>query len=73
MNFQKLLKKTYFYISGMRFGLMQAKIGLATVIMNFEVELSPEQEVPIEIHKRTIVILPANPVRLKFNKRKNTY
>lgn len=55
----------------MRFGLMQAKIGLATVIMNFKVDLSPEQEVPIEIHKRTIVMLPANPVRLKFNKRKN--
>ncbi|XP_046660378.1 probable cytochrome P450 6a14 [Homalodisca vitripennis] len=57
---------------GMRFGLMQAKVGLATIILNFHVDLSPDQEVPIEIDKRSLALMPANPVLLNFNKRKIT-
>ncbi|XP_046678174.1 probable cytochrome P450 6a13 [Homalodisca vitripennis] len=55
---------------GRNFGMLQIKIGLATVISNFKVDLSPEQEVPINIDTRSIVVTPANPVLLRFTPRK---
>ncbi|XP_054288640.1 probable cytochrome P450 6a13 [Macrosteles quadrilineatus] len=54
---------------GMRFGQTQAKVGLATVVLNFLVDLSPEQEVPIAIDNKAIVMMPAKPVLLMLQKR----
>uniref|UniRef100_A0A1B6M5I4 Cytochrome P450 n=1 Tax=Graphocephala atropunctata TaxID=36148 RepID=A0A1B6M5I4_9HEMI len=54
---------------GRNFGILQIKIGLATVVSNFKIELSPEQEVPIQIDTRCIVVTPANPVVLKVTPR----
>ncbi|XP_054287788.1 probable cytochrome P450 6a13 [Macrosteles quadrilineatus] len=57
---------------GRSFGLLQIKIGLATILYNFSVHPSPKQRVPIEIDKRCIVVTPANPIHLKFSiRRKN--
>lgn len=53
----------------MRFGQTQAKVGLATVVLNFLVDLSPEQEVPIAIDNKAIVMMPAKPVLLVLQKR----
>lgn len=53
----------------MRFGQMQAKVGLATVISNYQVELTPEQELPIEIDRFSVPLKPAKPVLLQFIKR----
>ncbi|KAG8306650.1 hypothetical protein J6590_042434 [Homalodisca vitripennis] len=56
---------------GMRFGLLQAKMGLTTVVLNFQVELSPGQEVPLTFNNQALVLTPANPILLKFSHRKN--
>ncbi|XP_046671766.1 probable cytochrome P450 6a13 isoform X1 [Homalodisca vitripennis] len=51
---------------GMRFGLMQTKLGLATVILNFKVHLAPEQEIPIKFSTTSTVTQPENGVLLNF-------
>uniref|UniRef100_A0A1B6KVA4 Cytochrome P450 n=1 Tax=Graphocephala atropunctata TaxID=36148 RepID=A0A1B6KVA4_9HEMI len=54
---------------GMRFGLMQTKLGLATVLLNFRVHLAPEQEVPIKISPTSTVTQPEDGVLLNFVRR----
>lgn len=39
----------------MRFGLLQSKVGLATVLRNFRVTLSPKTKVPIEMEPNSVV------------------
>uniref|UniRef100_A0A1B6KCQ8 Cytochrome P450 n=2 Tax=Graphocephala atropunctata TaxID=36148 RepID=A0A1B6KCQ8_9HEMI len=56
---------------GMRFGLLQAKVGLATVMLNFQANLPPEQEVPVQFNNQAIILMPAKPILLKFSHRKN--
>uniref|UniRef100_A0A1B6GB64 Cytochrome P450 n=1 Tax=Cuerna arida TaxID=1464854 RepID=A0A1B6GB64_9HEMI len=55
---------------GMRFGLLQTKIGLTEMLSNFEFGLSPETQVPIQIHKRAFVTQPEKPILLSLTKRK---
>lgn len=56
----------------MRFGLMQAKVGLSTILLNYQLKLSPNQQKPIEINKKSLVLMPAKPVLLEFSKRNKT-
>uniref|UniRef100_A0A1B6M4B3 Cytochrome P450 n=2 Tax=Graphocephala atropunctata TaxID=36148 RepID=A0A1B6M4B3_9HEMI len=53
---------------GERIGHVLTKIGIATVILNFRVEISSSQG-PIEIHPYAVALQPAKPVWLKFIKR----
>lgn len=39
----------------MRFGLMQSKMGLATVLKNFHVTLSPKTKYPLEMDPSSFV------------------
>ncbi|KAG8254103.1 heme binding [Homalodisca vitripennis] len=54
---------------GMRFGKMQVKAGLCTIIANFELSLTPETPDPVEISPNTVVTTPVHPIRLKIMKR----
>lgn len=41
----------------MRFGLMQVKLGLVTLIKNYEVSLSPKMEGPLQIDKKSLFLI----------------
>lgn len=43
---------------GLRFGMMQARIGLVALIKNFEFAISPETTIPIGISKKAFLTTP---------------
>lgn len=43
---------------GLRFGMMQARIGLVALIKNFEFLISPETIIPIGISKKMLLTTP---------------
>lgn len=44
-----------YIVLGMRFGLMESKIGLATVLKNFRIKLNPMTKTPAEIDPSSFV------------------
>ncbi|XP_046677831.1 probable cytochrome P450 6a14 [Homalodisca vitripennis] len=54
---------------GMRFGLMQTKIGLATFIPKFRVEIAPDTPIPIKLLPTSFVTQSDRPVTLKVIRR----
>lgn len=51
---------------GLRFGQMQAKVGLCCLLRNFEFRVSPKME-PVEIDKSTFLITTKSPILLEYN------
>lgn len=54
---------------GMRFGLMQVKLGLAVLIKNYEVTLSPKMDGPLLFNKTSFLASVEGGVWLTFKKR----
>lgn len=44
---------------GLRFGLMQARIGLVTLLSNYEFSICSKSKVPIEIEKKSFILSPS--------------
>lgn len=53
----------------MRFGLMQVKLGLAVLIKNYEVTLSPKMDGPLLFNKTSFLASVEGGVWLTFKKR----
>lgn len=51
--------------SGMRFGLMQARIGLATILKDFELQPSSQTQFPLQIQPNSQVVVPLGGMVLK--------
>uniref|UniRef100_A0A182Q911 Cytochrome P450 n=1 Tax=Anopheles farauti TaxID=69004 RepID=A0A182Q911_9DIPT len=51
---------------GLRFGMMQARIGLAMLLKHFEVLPCEETDVPLTYSPRAFVLTPVNGVRLRL-------
>lgn len=51
---------------GLRFGMMQAKIGLALLLKNFRMTLHPKTTVPLEIDPEALIYVTKNDILLKF-------
>lgn len=51
---------------GLRFGMMQARIGLVTILNNFEISLGSKTTVPLVIEAKPIILSPDGGVYLKF-------
>lgn len=43
---------------GLRFGMMQARIGLATLIANFKFKKSEKSVIPLEFSKKSMILTP---------------
>lgn len=59
---------------GLRFGLMQARIGLVTLLGNYEFSICSKTKVPLEIEKKNFILTPSggmwlNVKPLNVNKR----
>lgn len=53
---------------GMRFGLLQSKIGLAMLLKHFKFDICAKTEVPIKINQINMLFVPLNGVWLKIEK-----
>lgn len=53
---------------GLRFGMMQAKVGLATLLNNFTFELSPRTTVPLEFDPKSLVLCAKDPMYFKVKR-----
>ncbi|XP_062540504.1 probable cytochrome P450 308a1 [Armigeres subalbatus] len=54
---------------GMKFGLTQSKIGIATLLSKYRVMQSDKQELPLEIARQSYLLAPKNGIWVKFNNR----
>ncbi|XP_055611068.1 probable cytochrome P450 308a1 [Uranotaenia lowii] len=55
---------------GMKFGLTQSKIGMATLLNRYRVELAPKQELPLEFSRTSFLRVPKKGVWIRFVERK---
>jgi len=53
---------------GLRFGMMQARVGLVTLLNNFEISLSSKSVVPLKIQSRGLILTAEGGIWLKVNK-----
>ena len=53
---------------GMRFGMIQAKIGLASLLANFKFDTCSKSIVPMQFLKHTFILTPSEGVYLKVEK-----
>ena len=52
---------------GIRFGMLQTKLGLARLLQNFKFEISPKTDIPIKITSVSLLVLPGHGVWLKVS------
>uniref|UniRef100_A0A1B6L0T5 Cytochrome P450 n=1 Tax=Graphocephala atropunctata TaxID=36148 RepID=A0A1B6L0T5_9HEMI len=55
---------------GLRFGLMKVKAALATLVLDYQISVTPETEVPLKLKGNSFTTLPSKPLMLVFTKRK---
>lgn len=53
----------------MRFGLLQVKTGLTTVLSKYNFDKAPETQVPIEMDCKSITSSAKDGIKLKISKR----
>lgn len=53
---------------GLRFGMMQARVGMVTLLSNFDLSLCEKSTVPLEISKKSFILTAEGGVYLKFEK-----
>jgi cytochrome P450 family 6 len=53
----------------MRFGLMQTKVGLVSILSSYEVHVSERTPVPIVLDPRSFVTSPSGGIYLKITER----
>nr|XP_046491929.1 uncharacterized protein LOC124223738 [Neodiprion pinetum] len=58
---------------GMRFGLIQTKVGLVSLLSRYRFKPSPNLKVPIELDKGNFVLSPKGGVKLRIEKRSVTF
>ncbi|KAF5889817.1 cytochrome P450 3A30-like [Clarias magur] len=56
---------------GMRFALVAMKLAVVEVLQRFDISLSEETKVPLELDNSGL-LAPKNPIKLKFTPRKMT-
>lgn len=66
-------KKTKIYVSvcmfvGMRFGLMQTKIGLVTLLNKNRVTLSSKTKIPLKLDAKTFITTTESPIYLNIER-----
>lgn len=52
----------------MRFGLMQTKIGLTTLLKHYKTTLSPTTKVPMPVHPKMTLTTSLEPIHLNISK-----
>jgi hypothetical protein len=58
-----------FAISGMRFGLMQTKVGLVSLLSKYEISVSEKTPIPLVMDAKSIILSPLGGMWLKIKSR----
>lgn len=53
---------------GARFGMMQAKVGLVSLLRNFKFSVSEKTEIPMKMHQFSVLIMPQDDIHLKVER-----
>lgn len=53
---------------GARFGKVQTKVGLVTILKNFKLSKSPKTEFPVKFNTNIALLAPKNEIFIKFEK-----
>lgn len=53
---------------GLRFGMMQARVGLVTLLSNYEFSICDKTSIPLEISKKNFILTAEGGVFLNFRK-----
>ncbi|KAJ3631392.1 hypothetical protein MTP99_012521 [Tenebrio molitor] len=56
---------------GLRFAVLQSKIGLVTLLKNYKIKLSPKTRIPLTLHKKGFIIMAEGGVWLDVEKINN--
>lgn len=63
------LKLFFFAVTGNRFGLLQVKVGLISILSRYNVRVSKQTPIPLTIDPRTFILSPKGGMHLKFELR----
>lgn len=53
---------------GLRFGMMQSRLGLATILNNFELSPSPKTPIPLQFDPECLLLSPKGGMHLKLER-----
>jgi len=59
-------------LAGMRFGLLQTKVGLISLLSSFEVGVSEKTPIPLVFDPRAFVLAPKGEIYLKMTERSDS-
>jgi hypothetical protein len=65
------IKISEFSFTGMRFGLMQTKVGIVSILSKYEVRVSKKTPIPLEFDPRSFVLAPLGGMWLDIVNRGN--
>lgn len=63
-----LINYKLYCISGARLGVLQAKLGVAELIRNYKITLSPNSKEPLGFDRLTFVAKTEDPILVRLNK-----
>ncbi|XP_045483362.1 probable cytochrome P450 6a14 [Harmonia axyridis] len=58
---------------GVRFGMMQAKVGLTALLLNYDFDMSEDTKEPLEFDPRSFILLTKGGIWLKYRRTENKY
>jgi hypothetical protein len=64
-----LILTLLFLVSGMRFGLLQVKVGLVILLSNFKFSVCEKTQLPVKLDPRQVITTSPLSVWLRVNKR----
>jgi cytochrome P450 family 6 len=59
-------------ISGLRFGLLQAKVGLIYLLSRFKFSVCEKTELPLKLDPKALITSSTSGIWLRINKRSDT-
>jgi len=66
-----LILTLLFVVPGMRFGLLQVKLGLIILLSNYNFSVCEKTKLPVKLDPRQIIVSAPDSVWLRVNKRSN--
>jgi cytochrome P450 family 6 len=66
------IQNYYVCFPGMRFGLMQTKVGIVSILSKYEIRVSKNTPIPLVFDPRSIVLAPVGGMWLDIVNRGNT-
>ena len=58
------------FVTGMRLGLVQSKVGLISILQKYEVEVCAKTPIPMIFDTKSLVLSPSGGLFLNLNERK---